>query len=459
MTTPRNQPVPSGVSGVVKTLVRGVLAVLVAVPLSGLGTVPTGAVPTGVVERAAVNRVVDTVLRGERYDYQRESWRVSEAEGLPRWLHQRRGRLTGTAPRLGRWRIVLAERGVGKQRGESRRTVLVLRSVTERAAPGTVLVSRGLDGGPANNASTKVTISGGGSTVVFSSFATNLVPGTKESVGRVYVWDASSQQVSLLHPEAWARILGISRDGQRVLVGLSAGVFLLDRTDGSQTQVATRTATHAALTADGERVVYRDAPGGVPSRLVEWTRAIGATRTVVADLGGSDLVGVSSDGRLALLTGDNESELLDTTTGEVRGVGRLGVEGGYPEMSSVSDDGRLLAIHGSGTAAGHGRGGDRVDVVQDGELGGPRGPRHNPGAAITPDGTHYVVATATRHLRVVDVATGARTSPFLARPGGEELGAALSDDASRLAYVSDASDLLHGTRRGVANVYVWAGPR
>ncbi len=128
-------------------------------------------------------------------------------------------------------------------------------------------------------------------------------------------------------------------------------------------------------------------------------------------------------------------------------------------MSSVSDDGRLLAIHGSGPAAGHGRGGDRVDVVQDGELGGPRGPRHNPGAAITPTARTTCVATATRHLRVVDVATGARTSPFVARPSGEELGAALSDDASRLAYVSDASDLLHGTRRGVANVYVWVGPR
>src|SRR6478672_4860066 len=249
-----------------RTFLRAVLALLVAVVLAGPVAAPAGAGGQG-----AVNRVSDTVLRGDRYDYRRESWRVSEAQGLPGWLHQRRGRLTGTAPRLGRWRIVLEERGVGKQRGERRRTVLLLRSVTERAAAGTVLVTRGLDGRPANAGSTHVVVSGDGRTVVFSSFATNLVPGTKESVGRVYVWDESTRQVSLLHPEPWARILGVSRDGQRVLVSLSAGVFLLDRTDGSQTQVATRTATHAALTADGGRVLYQDSPGLVAARLVEWT--------------------------------------------------------------------------------------------------------------------------------------------------------------------------------------------
>lgn len=437
-----------------RTFLRAVLALLVAVVLAGPVAAPAGAGGQG-----AVNRVSDTVLRGERYDYRRESWRVSEAQGLPRWLHQRRGRLTGTAPRLGRWRIVLEERGVGKQRGERRRTVLVLRSVTERAAAGTVLVTRGLDGRPANAGSTHVVVSGDGRTVVFSSFATNLVPGTKESVGRVYVWDAATRQVSLLHPEPWARILGVSRDGQRVLVSLSAGVFLLDRTDGSQTQVATRTATHAALTADGGRVLYQDSPGLVAARLVEWTRASGSSRTVVPDLGGSDLVGVSSDARLVLLTADNESELLDTTTGEARSVGRLGVEGGYPELSTVSDDGRLLAVHGSGLAAGHGHGGDPVDVVQDGVLGEARGPRHNPGAAITADGTHYSVATATRHLRIVDVGTGGRTTPFRARPSGTELGASLSDDGATVAYVSDGHDLLHGTRRGVANVFLWVPTR
>lgn len=35
----------------------------------------------------------------------------------------------------------------------------------------------------------------------------------------------------------------------------------------------------------------------------------------------------------------------------------------------------------------------------------------------------------------------------------------LSDDASRVAYVSDGHDLLHGTRRGVANVYLWVRTR
>jgi hypothetical protein len=59
----------------------------------------------------------------------------------------------------------------------------------------------------------------------------------------------------------------------------------------------------------------------------------------------------------------------------------------------------------------------------------------------------------------VDTVTGARTSPLRARPSGEESSVSLSDDASTVAYSSDAHDLLPGTRRGVANVYVWVRPR
>ena len=50
-------------------------------------------------------------------------------------------------------------------------------------------------------------------------------------------------------------------------------------------------------------------------------------------------------------------------------------------------------------------------------------------------------------------------APVLAPPSGTELGASLSDDASRVAYVSDGHDLLHGTRRGVANVFMWVRTR
>ena len=413
------------------------------------------------VSAAPVNRVADTVLLKGRYDYRRENWRIREADGLPGWLRLRNGRLSGTAPRLGRWRITLEERGIREQRGAARRTVLVLRSVTPRAASGTVLVTRGVGGRPADADSRDVTLSGDGGTLVFSSRATNLVPGVEEPVGRLYVWDTASQRVSLVHPEPWAVLKGISHDGRRALVRLTAGLFLIDRADGSLTRVAERV-VGAALTADGERVLYQDRGDELDSpepRLLEWTRATGETRTVAEQLGTRTLVGLSADGRFAVLGDHYSSHVLDTTTGTFKDLGLLGLEGGSVTWLDISDDGRLLSVRGSGLPGGSGSSGRPFALVHDTVRGWHRGPLGNTGTAITADGTHYAVATATRHLRVVEAATGVRTSPFAARPSGQETWASLSDDGARVAYVSDGHDLLPGTRRGVANVYVWVRPR
>jgi hypothetical protein len=472
-----NGPAFRCVSTVVTTTVRGGVAALAAAAVAcGLAAVPAvsavpagGAVATPHTVRAerpaapADNRVVDTVLRAEPYDYRRQNWRVREADGLPRWLRISRGRLTGTAPRLGTWRISLQERGVRKQRGEVRRTTLVLRAVTPRAAPGTVLVTRGIDGGPANGGSGSVTLSGDGGTAVFSSAATNLVPGSQQpDVARLYVWDAATDRVSLLHPEPWAQVEGISADGRRVLLDLTAGLFLLDRADGSLTQVAPR-AVGAALTEDGLRVLYQDRYhelASPPPRLLEWTAATGATRTLVPDVGTRTFAGMSGDGRHAVMVDYERNTLLDTTTGGVHDLGRLGTELGSTFRAEASYDGRLVSVLGSGLPGGSGHGGDPVGGVHDTVLGTSRGPsRGNLGAAITPDARHYAVATSRRPLRVVDTLTGARTSPFTARPSGEEHSASLNDDASRVAYASDAHDLMRGTRRGVANVFIWVRPR
>jgi hypothetical protein len=439
------------------TIVRA--AALAATVVCGLVAAPG----VGAAEPAQVNRVVDTVLRTERYDYQRQNWRIREAEGLPGWLKVSQGRLTGTAPRLGRWTIHLEERGVRKQRGEARRTTLVLKVVTPRAAPGTVLVTRGIDGRPADGWSGSVTVSGDGSTAIFSSSATNLVTGTLQpEAARLYLWDASTERVSLLHPEPWAQVKGLSHDGRRVLLDLAAGLFVLDRADGSLAQVAPP-AVGAALTEDGARVVYQDRYHDVNSaapRLLEWTAATGAVRTLVPDTGTQMFAGMSGDGRHAVMVDYHHSTLLDTTTGNVRDLGHLGTESGSTRKAEVSYDGRLVSVLGSGLPGGMGHGGDLVGGVHDTALGTSLGPsRGNLGAAITPDGSHYTVATSRRPLRVVDTVTGARTSPFTARPSGEESSVSLSDDASTVAYSSDAHDLLPGTRRGVANVYVWVRPR
>lgn len=425
-------------------------------------TPPGGA--TAVVETKIVDtKIVETTLPGDRYVYQREYWQVRAAEGTPRWLKVRHGRLVGRAPHTGTWRVRVTEQEPARRGGDTRRRLLVLKSVTPRAAAGTQLITRGLDGRPANAESRDVWVSGDGSTVVFSSRASNLVPGTDGIVGRLYVWDGTSNQVSLLHPEHWAQVAGVSHDGGRVLIRVSSGLILIDRADGSGTLVAGPRAVGGALTDDGERVIFQDlspAYGDPAAQLLEWTRATGATRSVTQDVRRRTFAGLSANGRFALFFDYDRSELFDTTTGTFRDLGRLGIEGGFAHRVEVSNDGRVLSVRGSGIPAGHGSGGGHVDVLHDTLLGNSRGPaRGNTGTAITSDGSHYAVATATRHLRLVQWATGTRSSPFTARPSGQETWVSLSDDASRVAYVSDGPDLLRGTRRGVANVFLWVRAR
>ena len=196
----------------------------------------------------------------------------------------------------------------------------------------------------------------------------------------------------------------------------------------------------------------------MPSRLVEWTRATGATRTVVADLGGSDLVGVSSDGRLALLTGDDEAAVArhhdrrGPRRRATRGRGRLSGDVERVRRREVARDPRIRQ------RPGHGRGGDRVDVVQDGEAGGPRGPRHNPGAATrrpartawSPPRPATCGSSTWRRAPARPPSSHARAAKARSRAERRRLAAGVRQRRERPAP-------RHPPRR--CRRYVWAGPR
>ena len=406
--------------------------------------------------------VTTTVLRGERFEHRSSTWRVQRAVGRPGWLKIRRGGLVGTPRRVGTWRVVLHERGVRRHRGEHRRTVLKVRAVRPRAERGTVLLTRGLNGRPANGDARDATVSGDGGTVVFSSRATNLVRGTQESAERLYVWDTTTRRVALLGTEPWSQLVGLSDDGQRALVRSGRDLLFLDRSTGAVTAVAVDS-PGAALSADGEHAVYQDALysfGSPAPRLLEWTRSTGSSRVLVPDVGQAELDGVSGNGRVALLHDYSSSWLLDLVTGAREDLGRLGIEGGGTSWVDVSDDARLVALRGWGLAAGSGEGGDQVAVVQDTRLDTHLGPAEdNLGATVTPDGRFYGVAGGDRHLSIVDRMTSDRLVPFTRRPSGRETWASVSDGATSVAYVSTGHDLLRGTRRGVANVFVWVRAR
>ena len=437
------------------------------------------ATSTATSAKPLVHRVEDTALVRSPYRYSRKTWRITRARDLPRWLTVRRGQLRGTPPRRGTWRIVLSEERTKGRPGGPRHTIVKLRALRPRAERGTVLVTRGHDGRPANGDSLDPVMSGDGGTVVFNSIATNLVRGTHTSTpptsgpsGRaVYAWDSATRRTTMV-TDRWSWILGLSHDGDQLLLSdTKLELTLHDLDTGSQVTVAA-SAQEAALTADGDRVIYQEGISTLTSevaRIMEWDRTTGQARAVHTLPKTMSFTGaISGDGRYALLAQtywaapDQPAALLDLTTGEVRDVPGLNLRSWHVDSSAISTDGRRVALLGSGCVipdpppdCGFATG--LVLDLDSGQLLDGAA-QQNLGADLTPDGRWFSVSTAEAHLTLVDSATGRRYRPFRSAPSGTEYGASISEDGGRVTYVSTGHDLLRHTRRGVHNLYVWSRP-
>lgn len=403
------------------------------------------------------------------YTYRVQDLRIAGAKGLPSGLTVRDDAITGTPTATGSRRVRLTVRSAKIAPAVRATRLLTLDVVEPRAAAGTTLISRGYDGKPANDDTRTVMVSGDGSTVVFESEATNLVPGVSGAdVPRVYAWNRAAGRTDLVAAPATedhrrVSIRGVSRDGNRILTeltdwtGSGTAVVLHDRIAGTSTTVASGAERRTAmLTDDGEQVLFGTAPG-----IARWTRATGTTEPVVMppQAGARWTGGASADGRQLLF--GFPTGVWDTVTQTFTPLGGSVPFGGWEsiERAEVSLDAGLAMVRGIGPASGGGVGGDPAGAVLDLPSAHARGSTYgNIAAAITPDGQWYAQMGGSqggRELALAHAPDGAIFFPYQRDTTGEVMWASISDDGSGLGYVHTAADLLPGTTRGVTNVYFW----
>jgi Tol biopolymer transport system component len=291
------------------------------------------------------------------------------------------------------------------------------------AAGTTRMVSVGLTSGPGNGASDTPSISANGRYVAFESEATNLTPDGGNGYQQVYLRDRTAGTTTRASVgsdgttgTAWSGLPEISADGRYVVFSSLAtnlvpgdtnhqsDLFLHDMQTGTTERVSVSTSGHqansfsqgASISADGRYVAYiswasnlvKNDTNGVPDVFVR-DRALGTTvRASVSSSGvqGDDttyFVSLSADGRLVLFSskasnlvaddtnGVSDAFLRDMTTGKVRrvSVSSSGTQGNDFSMScGISADGHYVSFDSlASNLVRHDTNGDR-DVFVRGPL-------------------------------------------------------------------------------------------
>lgn len=393
-------------------------------------------------------------LRGARFRAMRRP---------PKGLRLTGTHLVGKAP-AGRTVITLEVRSSVVAPAVRRVVRVVLDAGKQAAARGTVLVSRGVEGRPANGASWAGDVSGDGSVVAYTSTATNLVRGDRSSGkrdrGRAYAWDAGTGRTELVSIDAEGRAISgygvqLSDSGRYVLFDDPWGDrWLRDRVAGTSTLVPVGTGDRATLSLDGRSVTFAD--GGTARR---WNADTGA----VLDLGVTGFQAASPNGRYLALVEKGILRIWDTVAATVVANGELPAEPSfcYSAVSSVSDDGRYVV---------HDRFCDRDGASRPLEVAGMR--------PLGDWGYDASLATASRSFAVAGIDTvtlgqaGGETRRILAGPRrypdyygyeadltvDEDVPAsvAVSPEGRAVAFTDVGYDIAPGAYTDVEQVYLWS---
>jgi Tol biopolymer transport system component len=238
----------------------------------------------------------------------------------------------------------------------------------DRVTRRTVLVSRSsrspFAGGNSNSYSPRV--SRDGSVVVFTSEASDLVPGQEDSAGSadVFLWDRRTGRTTLVsHARASRTRAGaagsvqgsVSADGNVVVFTSAApdlvarqreangefNVFVWDRRTGTTTQVSRNGSFYSSMSPDGAFIVFSNS-SRTPGAFV-YERRTGRTSPLGRAGGGQPLI--SADGRWAAVlspftTSVRGVVLLDRATGDVLEITRSDLGSAY--LYGMSDDGRWV---------------------------------------------------------------------------------------------------------------------
>ncbi|MBI5435005.1 MAG: PD40 domain-containing protein [Planctomycetes bacterium] len=232
------------------------------------------------------------------------------------------------------------------------RTVLGLMAVgvatvsASSAQVTTVLVSKAMDGTPANSPSVAPRITPDGRYVAYSSPATNLVSGDVNNSTDAFVWDRQSNRLELVSVTSTGMqatqgvgAAAITADGRYVLLSTSAKLSLEDTNTRSDAYVRDRllgTTTLASKKPDGTVVKNSDC---YPSALSDDGRFV-VFMSTGSEFGGRDT------------QHDMDAYWRDTQTGLVKRVtvSSHGVQGNDDSADAVlSGDGRFVTFTGTAT--------------------------------------------------------------------------------------------------------------
>jgi Tol biopolymer transport system component len=340
----------------------------------------------------------------------------------------------------------------------------------------TTRLSVGVGGSESDGDSSAPAISADGSTIVYESDATNLVPGDSNGLGDVFAYDVASGTTTLISvatggtqgdgPSFWA---GVSGDGSTIVyqsqaTNLVAGdtngvadVFAYDVASGTTTRVSVATggsegdnnSYNPAISADGSTIAYYS----------QATNLVAGDTNGVNDIFAYDVASGTTT-RVSVATGGGQSD----------------GDSFYPVVSA---DGSTIAYDSRATnlVAGDSNGFDnvyaydvatgtttRVSVVGGGVQ--PNGASFNPG--ISADGSTIVYESRATNLLSgdtngvadifsYDVGSGT-TSLVSVAPGGAQADGnsytpAISGDGSTIVYQSEATNLTSDDSNGQADVF------
>jgi hypothetical protein len=231
------------------------------------------------------------------------------------------------------------------------------------AAPGTKRVSVSTGGAQANRASGDPAISGSGRYVVFVSNASNLVAGDTNGASDVFVHDrttGTTERVSVSSNGTQGNDgsfsgIATTRNGRYVAFMSNASnlvandpdghfedVFLRDRDLGTTVRIPnTDFVFEIALSAKARIIAYQ---GGGHDAFFIYNRTTGRTTSPNLDglaIDGTNLAGISADGRYVLFTGGTLTHgvvvgMADRHTRRVQVISRS-VSGGFANADSFAD--------------------------------------------------------------------------------------------------------------------------
>jgi hypothetical protein len=368
---------------------------------------------------------------------------------LPDGFHIRRGRdadvIVGRVE-PGRQVLLVWARKVGATSATRRRVRIVIHGRGPSARKVTVLVSRGVDGEPADGDSRDPLVSGDGNTVLFTSTATNLVHKKLPTGAHLFAWDRRTRRVTLvgLLPDGSAAAAAagdVSKDGRVLLFTTDHGQqWMRDRE--SVTTVAVPPT--AELTPAGRLVTYPNLPPG-------WSPTGAA----------------SQDGRYVALRGPDlglqpgeyvyryRVAVWDSVTSAIVHETTIsyGMESGAGARRLTDDGGSALV----GWYAKDEIGGDVVDMST-GEM------VVLDALDISGDARRVLTRTHWSGITLTDRTTGDTVrlvQPYV--PPDENSGAmfttaSMTPDASDVAYSHDGDSLLRGVQSRFSQVYLWHDP-